>query len=245
MLVAAGVVEMVATGDVEREAVPVMPLNVAEIAVEPGAVIAVASPEPLTVAMLEFEEVQVAQDVRFCTALFSSVPWAENGKVIVGAMLCGFDGVTESVVTRDVVSTVEPVMLLYTAVMTVDPVIDPAVASPCALINAIVASDELHVADVVRFTFVLFEYVPQAVNCSVVFGAMLGLPGVTTMDVRVGGARGRAGDPSPTASPAACKRCREQDYYRGYAQSVFHIVPSSFPFAAIVQVQASFEIRSA
>jgi hypothetical protein len=25
------------------------------------------------------------------------------------------------------------------------------------------------------------------VNCSVVFGAMLGLPGVTTMDVRVGG----------------------------------------------------------
>ncbi len=111
-------------------AVPVMPLNVAKSVVEPGAVIAVASPEPLTVAMLEFEEVQVAQDVRFCIALFSSVPWAENCKVIVGAMLCGFDGVTESVVTRDVVSTVEPVMLPYTAVMTVDPVFDPAVASP-------------------------------------------------------------------------------------------------------------------
>jgi hypothetical protein len=72
-------------------------------------------------------------------------------------MLCGFDGVTESVVTGEVVSTVEPVMLLYTAVMTADPVFDPAVARPCALINAIVASDELHVADVVRFTFVLFE----------------------------------------------------------------------------------------
>jgi hypothetical protein len=157
MLVMAGVVEMAATADVEREAVPVMPLNVAEIVVEPGAVIAVASPEPLTVAMLESEEVQVAQDVRFCTALFSSVPWAENGKDIVGAMLCGFEGVTESVVTSDVVSTVEPVMLLYTAVMIADPVIDPAVASPRALINAIVASDELHVANVVRFTFVLFE----------------------------------------------------------------------------------------
>jgi len=157
MLVTAGAVEMVATADVDREAVPVMPLNVAEIVVEPGAVIAVASPEPLTVAMLEFEEAQVAQDVRFCTALFSSVPWAENSKVIVGAMLCGFDGVTESVVTGDVVSTVEPVMVLYTAVMTVDPVIDPAVARPCVFINAIVASDELHVADVVRFAFVPFE----------------------------------------------------------------------------------------
>lgn len=157
MLVMVGDVEMVATADVERETVPVMPLNVAEIVVEPGAVIAVASPEPLTVAMFGSEEVQVAQDVRFCTALFSSVPWAENCKDIVGAMLCGFDGVTESVVTGDVVSTVEPVMLLYTAVMTADPVFDPAVARPSALINAIVASDELHVADVVRFTFVLFE----------------------------------------------------------------------------------------
>jgi len=72
-------------------------------------------------------------------------------------MLGGFEGVTDSVVTGDVVSTVEPVMLLYTAVMTVDPVIDPAVASPPALINAIVASDELHIADVVRFTVVLSE----------------------------------------------------------------------------------------
>jgi hypothetical protein len=157
MLVIAGAVDMVATADVERETVPVIPLNVAEIMVEPGAVFAVASPEPLTAAMFGSEEVQVAQDIRFCTALFSSVPSAENCKDIVGAMLCGFDGVTDSVVIGDVVSTVEPVMLLYTAVMTVDPVFDLAVARPCALINAIVASDESHIADVVRFTFELFE----------------------------------------------------------------------------------------
>jgi hypothetical protein len=110
-----------------------------------------------TVAMPISEEVQVAQNVRFCIALFSRVPRAENCKDMARAMLGGFDGVTESVETGDVVSTVEPVMVLNTAVITVDPVIDPAVASPCALINAIVASDELHVAEVVRFTFVLFE----------------------------------------------------------------------------------------
>jgi hypothetical protein len=45
-------------------------------------------------------------------------------------MLGGFDGVTESVVTGDVVSTVDPVKLPYAAVMTVDPVFGPAVARP-------------------------------------------------------------------------------------------------------------------
>jgi hypothetical protein len=45
-------------------------------------------------------------------------------------MLGGFDGVMDSVVTGDVVSTVDPDILPYTAVMTVDPVFDPAVASP-------------------------------------------------------------------------------------------------------------------
>lgn len=158
MLVEPGEVEMVATGDVESWDVAVIPLNIALMVAEPGAATAVAMPDEMpTVAMPIFEEVQVAQDVRFCIALFSSVPRAENCKDMLGAMLCGFDGVTESVVTGDVVSTVEPVMVLYTAVMMVDPVFDSAVASPCALIEAIAVSDELHVAEVVRFTFVLFE----------------------------------------------------------------------------------------
>ena len=39
MLVMAGDVEMVATADVESEDVPVMPLNVAQMVAEPGAVI--------------------------------------------------------------------------------------------------------------------------------------------------------------------------------------------------------------
>ena len=38
-------------------------------------------------------------------------------------------------------------------------------------------------------------------NCSVVFGAMLGLPGVTTMDVRVGGAAGVPDIPPPPPPP--------------------------------------------
>ena len=158
MLVVVGEVEMVATCDVESRDVAVIPLNVALMVAVPVAATAMANPDEMpTVAMAVSDEVQAAQDVRFCIALFSSVPRAENCKDIAGAMLCGFDGVKESVVTGDVVSTVEPVMVLNTAVMTVDPVIDPAVASPCALIEAIVASDELHVAEVVRFTLVLFE----------------------------------------------------------------------------------------
>lgn len=158
MLAVLGEVKMVATGDVESREVPVMPLNVALMIEVPGAAMAIASPDEMpTMAMPVSEESQVAKDVRFCTALFASVPWAENCKDMLGAMLGGFDGVTAIVVTGDVVSTVEPVMALDIAVITVGPVIDPAVASPRAFINAIVSSDELHVADVVRFTLVLFE----------------------------------------------------------------------------------------
>lgn len=157
MLVMVGDVDIVATAEVEREAVPVMPLKVAEIATEPGAAMAITSPGPLTVAMPGSEEAQVAQDVRSCTALFSSVPCAENRITMAGAILCGFVGVTERALTSDVVSTVEPVALLYMAVMTADPVLDPAVASPSAFIDAIVTSDELHTVDGVRFTFALFE----------------------------------------------------------------------------------------
>jgi hypothetical protein len=190
-----GDVEMVATGDVVSVAEPVIPLNVAEIVAAPGAATADARPEVLIPAMPVSDEAQVAQDVRFCSTLLASVPSAENCCVIPGAMLFGFAGDRDSETAADVVSTADPVMPLYTAVMTVEPV-DVPVAKP-ALTVAIPGSDELHVANVVRFSIFPFEYDPMAVNCAVVEGAMLGPGGLTAIDLRVAGAGGVSPPPPP------------------------------------------------
>jgi hypothetical protein len=100
-------------------------------------------------------------------------------------MCGGVAGERTSETVSDVVSMVDPVMPLYTAVMTAEPVNVPAVARPETLIPAMFASDEAHVALVVRFCVLPFEYVPNAVNCMVVLGAMLGPDGVTVIDLRV------------------------------------------------------------
>src|SRR5208282_2921767 len=61
-----------------------------------------------------------------------------------------------------------------------------AVASPfepaALLTDAMLASDDVHVADAVRFCVELSVYVPVAVNCWVVPSVMLGLSGVTAID---------------------------------------------------------------
>jgi hypothetical protein len=66
--------------------------------------------------------------------------------------------------------------------MVVVPKLKVAVAKPIEpavlLIAAIPASDEVHVADDVRFWLPPFEYVPVAMNCMVVPGAMLVSTGV-------------------------------------------------------------------
>jgi len=109
MLVMVGDVEMVATGDVVSEDVPVSMLNDAEIVVMPGAVTAAAKPDVLTPATAGTDEVHVVQEVRFCDAALASVPHAENCSVMPRAMLGGFNGVTDSDTASDVVSATDPV----------------------------------------------------------------------------------------------------------------------------------------
>jgi len=152
-----GDVEMVAIGEVVSVTEPVILLNVAEIVVEPGAKTADARPEALMVAAGSFDDAQSTQDVRFCTTLLASVPSAVNCCLIPGARLFGVGGDSASATVSDVVSRVDPVIPLYTAVMTAEPVNVPAVARPEALIPAMVAFDEVHVALVVRFSVLPFE----------------------------------------------------------------------------------------
>jgi len=157
MLVMVGDVEMVATCKVLSVTVSVTPLNVAEMVVVPGALTAVTKPGVPTVAMLITDDAQFAKDVRFCTTLLASVPSAWNCCVMVGAMLFGDAGDRDNETTSDVERRADPVMPLYTAVMTAEPVNVPAVTRPLELTVAIPGSEELQVAREVRITVVLFE----------------------------------------------------------------------------------------
>ena len=60
------------------------------------------------------------------------------------------------------------------------------VAKPAELIVATPVVPDTHVACVVRFCVLLSEYVPVAVNCSVVPLAIDGLTGITAIDTRAG-----------------------------------------------------------
>ena len=148
----------------------------------------------LTVATPVSDEVQVAHAVKSCCVLPASdnVPVAVNCRVVSGAMLGGFNGVTLIDATGYLVSVVDPVTLPEVALIMVEPELmaGVAVASPCEpnvlLMDAIPASDESQTTDVVRFRLLLFEKVPVAMNCRVVPGAMLELAGVTDNDTSVG-----------------------------------------------------------
>ena len=67
---------------------------------------------------------------------------------------------------------------------------DTAVASPVVLIVAQVVSEEAQVTSLVRFSVVLLDRVPMAVNCSVSPVGRLVLAGVTAIDWRVGAVTG-------------------------------------------------------
>ena len=88
------------------------------------------------------------------------------------------DGVTVKVVV--------PLTRPRVAVIEDEPIATP-LARPVLLIVATDMLAEAHVTWLVRSSVVLSEYVPVAVNCSVVPVAMLGLAGVTAIEVSVAG----------------------------------------------------------
>ncbi len=171
------------------------PYDAATVAVP--AETAVANPfEPAVLPMETMPvsiEVQVAHVVRLCSAALSRVPLAENCWVVPGAILGGFNGVTEIKATEDVVRVTRPFMLPEAAVIVVVPA-ETAVASPFVpavlLTEAIPSSNEVQVTEDVRFCLPPFEKVPCAVNCKVVPGAMLGESGLMAMDTSEGGGGG-------------------------------------------------------
>ncbi len=176
------------------EAVAETPPKEDEITADP-ATTAVASPfEPaalLTVATPALEVLQVAKAVRFCVVLFEYVPVAVNccidpvGNEEVRGVIA-----IETNVAVDTVNLVDPDILPDVAVIVTMPYAT-GVASPfepaALLMAATDVVDEPHVTDVVRFCVEPSEYVPMAVNCSLVPSAMLGLAGVIARETSVAG----------------------------------------------------------
>ena len=89
------------------------------------------------------------------------------------------------VVAAATVSVVVPVIPLSEAFMVVEPAATP-VAKPLELIVAAAPLEVVQVAVEVTFADEPLLYVAVAVNCSVVPAAMLGFPGDTAIDVRLG-----------------------------------------------------------
>ncbi len=157
LVVPAGFTVTVDTSYVVSVTEPVAPLNEALIEVEPAVVPAAASPDASMVATAAIDDDQTAHLVKSCIAPFSRVPRAANCCVVPGAMLGGGDGVTLKSEIEETVSVADPVIPPEAAVMTVEPVVEAAVASPWLSTVAIPVSDELHAAEEERFCFVLFE----------------------------------------------------------------------------------------
>ncbi len=170
MLAVVGSTSIDATEDDVNVANPDIPPCVAEIVAVPAAT-ALARPfEPdalLTVTILVSSEAQVAHMVRLCVVALSRVPVAENCRVVPGAILGGFDGSTEIDATEDVVRVISPLMLPEDAIIVVVPA-ETAVASPFVapvlFTEAIASSNEVQVADEVKFCTPPFEKVPCAFN---------------------------------------------------------------------------------
>src|ERR1700678_4079035 len=144
-----------------------------------------ASPEALIVAVVVVPELHVTVLVRFCVVPSLKVPVAVNC-CIAPLAIDGFAGVTaiDCNVAAVTVSKVEPLIEDDVALIVEVPTPAP-LASPEALIVAVVVVPELHVTVLVRFCVVPSLNVPVAVNCCVAPLAIEGFAGVTVIDCSV------------------------------------------------------------
>jgi hypothetical protein len=145
----------------------------------------VARPAAVIVAVAVVPEVHVTLDVRFCVVPSLNVPVAVNC-CVAPLVIDGFAGVTaiDCSVAAVTVSTVEPLIEDDVAVIVEVPTPAP-VASPAALIVAVVVVPELQVTLDVRFCVVPSLKVPVAVNCCVAPLVIVGFAGVTAIDCSV------------------------------------------------------------
>src|SRR4029077_4993347 len=170
-----------------RFVLPIMFPCCAEMLVVPAFCKVVASPAALIVAIVVSEDAHVTEFVKFCVELSEKVPVAVNCCGVPAATLwfAGVTAIDTSVGAAVTVRLVFPVMFPCCAEMLVVPAFCSVVASPAALIVAIVVSEEAHVTEFVKFCVELSEKVPVAVNCCCVPAATLWFVGVTAIDTSV------------------------------------------------------------
>jgi hypothetical protein len=133
------------------------------------------------------------------------------------------------------VSKVFPKIFPDVAVIVVGPAAT-AVASPEALIVALVVSDELHVADEVTFCVLLSEYVPVAVNCWVAPTAILGFAGVTAIEDNVAPPLPPDGTPPPPPPPHDAVMAMNRSRRNGNNSSLMPLLPVFFCFINITSL---------
>src|ERR1700733_7231650 len=155
----------------------------------------VARPVALIVAVAVVPELHVTVLVRFCVVPALKVPVAVNCCVAPLA-IDGFAGVTaiDCSVAAVTVRTVEPLIDEDVAVIVEVPTPAP-LASPDALIVAVVVVPEDQVTVDVRFCVVPSLNVPGAVNCCVAPLGIEGFGGVTAIDCSVGAVTVRTVEP--------------------------------------------------
>ena len=146
-----------------------------------------ATPETEIVAQFVFDELQAVDPVIFCVVLSEYVPVAVNCCVAPSSMLgvAGVNDIETSVtVCVTAVSVADPDIFPTVALMVVDPAVR-AVARPEFEMLILILSEEVQVAEFVMSCVELSEYVPVAANCWLAPDAIVGLSGVTDIDVRV------------------------------------------------------------
>jgi hypothetical protein len=145
----------------------------------------VARPAALIVAVVVVPEVQVTVDVKFCVVPSLNVPVAVNC-CVAPLVIDGFAGVTaiDCNVAAVTVRVVEPLIAPDVALIVEVPTPAP-LASPEALIVAVVVVPEDQVTLDVRFCVEPSLNVPVAVNCCVAPLAIDGFAGVTAIDCSV------------------------------------------------------------
>jgi hypothetical protein len=176
------IVQVVTVSAVEPDMFP----DVAVIVVEPlaPAVAFPLEPEVLLIGATPIsDDVQITNDVISCVVLSENVPMAVNCWVAPMGMT-QFIGVTarDTSIAGVTVNVVVPEMFLNFAVIVVEPAPAP-LASPAVLIVALVVSEDDQITCAVKSWVLLSENVPVAVNCCVVPFAMLGLVGVTLIEL--------------------------------------------------------------
>jgi hypothetical protein len=143
----------------------------------------VARPPDVIVATVVVPDTQLTCVVRLFVLLSEYVPVAVKGKLSPFG-IAGPTGVTaiDTSVAAVTVNVSGGLVTPLNAAVICDVPTPAPVATPAEVIVATVVVPDTHVAWLVKFCVLVSEYVPVAVNCSVVPFAIDGLTGVTAID---------------------------------------------------------------